>query len=122
MSNLQPLGAASQSYQLTLAGEAAGPPTQVTLFDQGQVQILQAAAVGLTPKADYTLALADAPDGSGPLQPLAGFMTNPAGAAVVNAVGPLRQVVGADAPAKRRFLVIAEGKPAAVGRVVQRQR
>ena len=122
MTNLQPLGAAAQSYQLTLAVSSGGAPTQVTLFDQGQVQILQAAAVGLAPKADYTLALADMPDGSGKLQPLAGFTTNPAGSAVVNTVGPLRQVVGASASEQKRYLVIAEGKPAMVGRVVQVQK
>lgn len=48
-------------------------------------------------------------------------MTNPAGSAVVNAVGPIRQVVAADAGAPRRWLVIASGTPEAIGAVVQRQ-
>jgi YVTN family beta-propeller protein len=120
--NLQPLGMAAKSDSLTLAGVAGGPPTQVTLFDQGQVQILQAAAVGLKPKAAYVLAIADNPKGEGKLQPLAGFMTSPSGSAVVNAVGPLRNVVSADTPAPRRYLVIAEGKPDELGTVVQTQR
>jgi len=120
--NLQPLGLAAKSDSLTLAGAAGGPPTQVTLFDQGQVQILQAAAVGLKPKAAYVLAIADNPKGEGKLQALAGFMTSPSGSAVVNAVGPLRNVVSADTPAPRRYLVIAEGKPDELGIVVQTQR
>ena len=50
MQNLQPLGAAAKSVQLTLAGQDAKPVTQVTLFDQGIVQVLQAAVTGLSPK------------------------------------------------------------------------
>jgi len=119
---LEPLGVAGQSYKLVLAGDGPGPRTQITLFDQGQVQVLQAAAVGLKPKAPYVLALSNTPDGSIELQPLAAFMTNPAGAAIVDTVGPLRSVVSADTPAPRRYLVIVEGKPDALGPVVQRQR
>jgi hypothetical protein len=36
-------------------------------------------------------------------------MTNPAGSAIVNAVGPIRQIVRDDAPQERRYLVIAPG-------------
>lgn len=49
LQNLQPLGAASNSIRLTLAGLDGKPVTQVTLFDQGVVQILQAAVTGLAP-------------------------------------------------------------------------
>jgi YVTN family beta-propeller protein len=121
LAGLEPLGVAGKSDRLTLAGAGPGPRTQVTLFDQGQVQVLQAAVVGLAPMSVYALAFADAPDGSGPLQPLAGFTTNAAGSAVVDTVGPLREVVAGDTPARRRYLVIAEGAPDALGRVVQRQ-
>lgn len=41
------------------------------------------------------------------LQPLANFMSNPAGAAIVNAIGPIRQLVQAEAAAARRYLVVA---------------
>jgi hypothetical protein len=41
------------------------------------------------------------------LQPLQSFMTNPAGAAIVNAIGPIRQLVESDAKAQRRYLVVA---------------
>jgi YVTN family beta-propeller protein len=119
---LELLGVAGKSYRLQLDGAGSGPQTQVTLFEQGQIQVLQAAAVGLQPKSAYVLALANDPMGRGELQPLAAFMTNPAGSAVVDAVGPLRNVVSADTPTPRRYLVIVEGKPDALGAVVQRQR
>jgi hypothetical protein len=63
---------------------------RVSLFDQGLVQILEASVTGLAPKQAYVLALAETADGSGALQPLAAFTTNPAGAAIVNATGPIR--------------------------------
>jgi hypothetical protein len=74
MQNLQPLGAAAKSVQLTLAGQDAKPVTQVTLFDQGIVQVLQAAVTGLSPKQPYVLALSDDPKGTGHLEALAGFI------------------------------------------------
>jgi hypothetical protein len=48
-------------------------------------------------------------------------MTNPAGSAIVNAVGPIRQIVQAEAKTERRYLVIAEGTAAHPGPVVQLQ-
>src|SRR5208337_606848 len=107
MQDLQPLGAAAASVQLTLAARDGKPATQVTLFDQGVLQVLQAAVTGLPPKQPFVLALSDKADGSGRLEPLAGFMTNPAGAAIVNTVGPLRQVTNGDGPTPKRYLVIA---------------
>ena len=118
---LEPLGVAAKSYQFKLSGSGSDTPTQVTLFDQGQVQVLQAAAVGLKPKAPYVLALARDPSGKGELQPIASFTTNPAGAAIVNTVAPLRNVVSANTPEPRRYLVITEGKPDSLGAIVQRQ-
>jgi len=97
----------------------------VSLFDQGLIQVLQAAVTGLKPGKPYVLALARRRDGGGggggPLEPLAAFTTNPAGAAVVNAIGPIRQIVRASTPAERRYLVIAAGTPAQPGPVVQTQ-
>ena len=85
------------------------------------VQVLQAAATGLQPKQPYVLALADNAAGTGTLQPLAAFVSNPAGAAVVNAVGPIRQLVQAEAGAVRRYLVIAPGTATQSGKPVQLQ-
>ena len=124
--NLQSLGLAGQVAHLTLGAvkvEAKGekPPTSVSLFDQGLIQILQASVTGLQPKQRYVLALADKNDGTGAVQPLAAFMTNPAGSAIVNAVGPIRQIVQNSVPAERRYLVIAPGEPAKFGDAVQVQ-
>lgn len=121
--NLQPLGVAGQVAHLTLASkERTGDgkaPTSVSLFDQGLIQILQASVTGLQPKQKYVLALAEREDGKGSLQPLAGFMTNPAGSAIVNAAGPIRQIVDQGARADRRYLVIASGEAAKPGETVQ---
>ena len=121
MQNLQSLGVAAKSVQLTLADKDGKPATRVTLFDQGVVQILQAAVTGLPPKQPFVLALSNNSNGSGHLEPLAGFITNPAGAAIVNAVGPIRQATQGDDVARRRYLVIAAGTPTEPGELVQIQ-
>jgi YVTN family beta-propeller protein len=123
--NLESLGVAGRVAQLTLAPKAAAPegkpPTSVSLFDQGLIQVLEASVTGLEPKQKYVLALADKPDGSGSLQPLAAFMTNPAGSAIVNAAGPIRQIVQDASEATRRYLVIAPGDAQKFGEAVQVQ-
>jgi YVTN family beta-propeller protein len=121
--NLQPLGVAGHVANLTLKprdGDAPGR-TSVSLFDQGLVQVVQASVTGLKPGQAYLLALAEHADGSGSLEPISSFTANPAGAAIVNTVGPIRQVVQHEGPAERRFLVIAAGSTDHVGPVVQVQ-
>jgi DNA-binding beta-propeller fold protein YncE len=124
-SNLHPLGVAGQSAQLWLAAPGARKeekaPTSVSLSDQGLVQVLEAAVTGLEPGKPYLLALATEPSGTGVLEPLQGFMTNPAGAAIVNAVGPIRQVVRGENNIPRRYLVILPGTPDNHGAAVQVQ-
>lgn len=76
--------------------------------------MLQASATGLEARKAYVLALAEHADGNGNLQALAAFTTNPAGAAIVNAIGPIRQIVRSAFAGERRYLVIApqvDGKP-----------
>jgi len=102
-------------------GTTGSDPTSVTLFDQGLVQVVQASVTGLEPKHPYVLALSTRADGSGTLQALATFTTNPAGAAIVNAVGPIRQLVEGETTAARRYLVIAASSAAAPGKPVQIQ-
>jgi len=129
--NTQPLGLSGHAAHLSMveAGHTgnAEAPTSVVLYDQGVVQVLQASVTGLQPKQPYVLGLSNAADGSGPVEPIARFMTNPAGSAIVDTVGQIRQIVapGASDTAavadKRRYLVIApavDGKP---GDVVQIQ-
>ncbi len=129
--NVQPLGVAGQAAHLALvpvgdakAARAANAPTSVALFDQGLLQVLQASATGLQPKQPYVLGLTDAADGSGNIEPLAMFMTNPAGSAIVNAIGQIRQVVTSSDTAttdKRRYLVIAPSMAGKPGTPVQVQ-
>jgi len=126
---LQPLGVAGEAAHLTLAPPQTGgdapsessAPTSVTLFDQGLSQVLQASVTGLRPTQAYVLALTDRLDGGGNLEPLASFVTNPAGSAIVNAIGPIRQIVQVRTPTIRRYLVIAAGTAAHPGPVVQVQ-
>jgi YVTN family beta-propeller protein len=126
---LQQLGVAGQAAHLSLgsagarnaARNEANPPTSVSLFDQGLIQVLQASVTGLEPKKPYILALTHDRGGEGPLEPLAAFMTNAAGSAIVNATGAIRQVVHGEDNIQRRYLVITEGRADKPGRVVQTQ-
>ena len=125
---LKPLGIAEQSSQLWLVpagrkGISGGKqaPTSVSLSDQGLVQVLEAAVTGLEPGQTYVLALAGEPSGAGVVEPLQTFKTNPAGAAIVNAIGPIRQVVRGEDKIQRRYLVIVPGTVGKLGAPVQVQ-
>ncbi|MDB5541021.1 MAG: hypothetical protein JWQ89_2748 [Devosia sp.] len=122
--NLKPLGVAGMSTQLALVPPGKKPdtaPTSVSLSDQGLVQVLEAAVTGLEPGKPYVLALSNEASGRGTLQPLQAFMTNPAGAAVVNAIGPIRQLVRGEDKERRRYLVIVPGTAEKLGAPVQVQ-
>jgi hypothetical protein len=124
-SNLQPLGLAGQSTDLMLVPPGAKKeektPTSVSLYEQGLVQVLQAAVTGLEPRKPYLIALSSEPSGNGFLEPLQEFMTNRAGAAIVNAIGPICQLVRAEEKTPRRYLVIVPGTPDNHGAPVQVQ-
>ncbi|KQR76892.1 hypothetical protein ASG35_11390 [Burkholderia sp. Leaf177] len=129
--NTQPLGVAGKAAHLTMTAVGDSPtsasttaPTSVSLFDQGLVQVLQASVTGLQPKKPYVIALSDHPDGSGELEPLANFMSNPAGSAIVNAIGQIRQIVQPEAnsaASTQRYLVIAPRDAEKIGTAVQLQ-
>lgn len=127
MQGLQPLGLAGRAVHLALipaskpSTRTVKSPTSVTLFDQGLVQVLEAAVTGLEPGKSYVLALSAQANGSGTLEPLSAFTTNPAGSQIVNAVGPIRQVVRAESGAQRRYLVIVSGTMTRLGPLVQVQ-
>jgi YVTN family beta-propeller protein len=116
MQNLQARGAATEAVQVVLVDAGLRPATHVTLFNQGFVQILQATVTGLQPKQSYVLGLSSDPKGAGTLVPLVAFVANPAGAAIVNAVGPIRQYMQSE---PKRYLVITEGTPVQLGHPVQ---
>ena len=109
---------ASQNQQ----GGLGRDPTSVTLFDQGLTQVLEASVTGLVPRRPYVLALTADVNGQCPCEPLAAFTTNPAGSAIVNAVGPIRQIVAGEDAIQRRYLVIHSGTPTNLGPAVQVQK
>jgi hypothetical protein len=122
--NLQPLGIAGFSTQLWLAPpgpKAEKVPTSISLSDQGLVQVLEASVTGLEPGKPYVLALSTEASGTGVLEPLQAFMTNPAGSAIVTAIGPIRQAVRGEGKIQRRYLVIAPGTVGNLGAPVQVQ-
>ena len=123
LQNLQPLGLAGGAAHLSLATtmRPTQPVTSVALFDQGLIQIVQASVTGLKPRKPYLLGLATDPGGAGEVQPLAEFVANPAGSAIVNTTGPIRQIVRGEAKTERRYLIIEEGTAAKPGKVVQLQ-
>jgi YVTN family beta-propeller protein len=126
---LSPLGVAGQAVHFTLeslgprtgAPEGTEPPTSVVLYDQGVLQMLEAAVTGLQPMQPYVIALSPQPDGSGPIVPLADFTTNAAGAQVVTALGPIREIVQGEVEVPRRYLVILNGTASQPGSPVQIQ-
>ncbi|MDA3920118.1 MAG: YncE family protein [Salinisphaera sp.] len=124
--NLEPLGLAGETAHLTLdkpgANKGQNAPTSVALYNQGLSQILEASVTGLEPGKHYVLAVAQNADGSGRLQTLADFKANPAGASIVNAVGPIRQIVKGEDGSAQRYLVIAAGSMSNPGAPVQVQR
>jgi hypothetical protein len=63
----------------------------------------------------------EARESLGAIEPLQGFMTNPAGAAVVNTIGPIRQLVRGEDKIPQRYLVILPGTPDNHGAPVQVQ-
>jgi YVTN family beta-propeller protein len=121
---LEPLATAGQATHLTLTPPGSAPgdaPTSVSLFNQGLTQVVQAAVTGLAPGQPFVLALAEERDGRGAIEALANFTTSRAGSAIVNAVGPIQQVVLNAAVAERRYLVILPGSSITASAPVQVQ-
>jgi YVTN family beta-propeller protein len=115
--NLSPLGEAANTAHLHL--ETAGtrfPVAQasVAVNSLGLLDLVEIAANGLAPKAQYQVYLAVSNhEPFGDLTPLAVLRTNPDGAGIVQAIGPLKILIrgGSSAsPAARRFLVVTELK------------
>ncbi len=115
--NLSPIGSSGEAVHLALVSVGTGKAeTTVAVNNQGLVDLLEASVTGLEAKKPYLLALASNADGSGTLEPVAKFMTNQAGAAIVVTIGPLRKAVQGNEGSPRRYLVIApliEDKPGA---------
>lgn len=114
--NLVPLGEAGNTAHLHLqAAEPALPNAQASaaVNSLGLLDLIEIAAAGLAPQSHYQvyLAASDHPP-FGALEHLAVLQTNPDGAGIVQAIGPLKTLVSggsaASAPPSQRFLMVTE--------------
>jgi YVTN family beta-propeller protein len=117
--NLVPLGEAGNTASLRLegVGSAAGRAHGWAAVNSlGLLDLVQIAAEGLAPRAQYQVYLSESSQPPfGRLQALAILKTNPDGAGIVQAIGPLKTLVGgvgAPREVPRRFLVVSEMKDA----------
>jgi YVTN family beta-propeller protein len=123
--NLMPLGTAANTARLHLeaAGtELADAQASVAVNSLGLLDLLQIAAQGLAPRSQYQVYLAESNDPPfGKLEPLAVLKTNPDGAGIVQAIGPLKTLVGNDPSSSipQRFLIVTDIKDSS--QVVLRQ-
>src|SRR5438132_2914182 len=123
--NLIPLGTAANTARLHLeAGGTALPEAQasVGVNSLGLLDLVQIAAKGLAPQTTYQVYLAESNHPPfGKLEPLAVLKTNPDGAGIVQAIGPLKALAGHDqhSPASKQFLVVTDIKDSS--QVVLRQ-
>jgi YVTN family beta-propeller protein len=123
--NLMPLGAAANTARLHLeVGGTALPEAEasVAVNSLGLLDLVQIAAKGLAPQTQYQVYLAESNQSPfGKLEPLAVLKTNPDGAAIVQAIGPLKALAGNDpnTSAPQRFLIVTDLKDSS--QVVLRQ-
>jgi YVTN family beta-propeller protein len=114
--NLMPLGTAANTARLHLeAGGTALPKAQasVAVNSLGLLDLIQIAATGLSPQTQYQVYLAESNQAPfGKLEPLAILKTNPDGAGIVQAIGPLKALAGnnPNSSAAQRFLVVTDTK------------
>ncbi len=112
--NLVPLGAAANTARLHLeAGGTTLPDAQasVAVNSLGLLDLIQIAARGLLPRTQYQVYLAESNRSPfGKLEPLAVLKTNPDGAGIVQAIGPLKSVASNDqnSSVSPRFLIVTE--------------
>lgn len=110
LANLEPLGDSGLATHVVLGAPGASPEQSVTtvaINNQGLIDLLEAAVTGLRPKQKYQLVLVEhATPPYGEIQPLETFQTNPAGAAVVTTVGPIKRIVAGNSEIQRRYLAI----------------
>jgi YVTN family beta-propeller protein len=112
--NLMPLGVVANTARLHL--EACGtalPNAQasVAVNSLGLLDLVQIAAKGLSPQAQYQVYLAESNKSPfGKLEPLAILKTNPDGAGIVQAIGPLKALAGKDqmTSPSQRFLIVTD--------------
>jgi hypothetical protein len=94
----------------------------VAVNSLGLLDLVQIAAKGLSPQTSYQVYLADSNhEPFGQLEPLAVLKTNPDGAGIVQAIGPLKVLAVNDpnSSASQRFLIVTDIKDSS--QVVLRQ-
>lgn len=114
--NLVPLGEAAKAAHVKLAPVAGANPRaqgNAVVNSLGQLDHLQIAATGLEPGVEYQLSLITSRTAPfGERTPLVKGKANPAGAFLAQALGPLRQIAGAESNLKaapgtaQRFLLV----------------
>ena len=122
--NLMPLGTAANTAGLHLeSGGTALPEAEasVAVNSLGLLDLIQIAAKGLAPKESYQVYLAESNKSPfGKLEQLAVLKTNPDGAGIVQAIGPLKVLAGnSPASPSQRFLIVTDIKDSS--QVVLRQ-
>jgi YVTN family beta-propeller protein len=121
--NLMPLGVSGNTARLHLEAAGASLPNaqaSVAVNSLGLLDLVQIAAVGLTPSSQYEVFLSTRDNERfGTLEPLAYLATNPDGGGVVQAIGPLKTLAGGAGDAGQRFLIVTELNDAS--KVVLRQ-
>ena len=115
--NLRPLGEAGNAARLHLAAAGISLPNaqaSVAVNSLGLLDLVQIAVEELAPTTQYQVYLAESDhEPFGNLEPLAILKTNPDGAGIVQAIGPLKALAGSSSmssTASRRFLVVTDIK------------
>jgi YVTN family beta-propeller protein len=114
--NLMPLGVAADTARLHLEASSTELPeaqASVAVNSLGLLDLVQIAAKGLAPKTSYQVYLTDSNKSPfGKLEPLAVLKTNPDGAGIVQAIGPVKALAGNDpnSPTAQRFVVVTDIK------------
>jgi hypothetical protein len=107
-----PLGVAGNTARLQLeAASSSLPNAQGTaaVNSLGLLDLLQIAAVGLTPNSQYEVFLAEHNDeSSGKLVPLAVLTTTLGTAGIVQAIGPLKTLAEGAKEEPQRFIIVTE--------------
>jgi YVTN family beta-propeller protein len=110
LANLEPLGDSGLAAHVVMGTPGSSldrSVTTVSINNQGLIDLVEAAVTGLQPRQKYQLVLMEhATSPYGEIQPLETFQTNPAGAAIVTTVGPIKHIVTNDSKTQRRYLEI----------------
>jgi YVTN family beta-propeller protein len=114
--NLVALGEAGKAVRLHLeAGGTVLPDAQasVAVNSLGLLDLIEIAAEGLAPKSQYEVLLAESSHAPfGALEDLAVLKTNPDGAGIVQAIGPLKTIASQASDSSRasgqRFLIVVD--------------